>query len=169
MLIVENGTGVANANSYVDLTYARTYATQSGFVLPVDDTELEVLLLNGMSFIESFKAKLQGHKVSSTQNLQFPRNLVFIDGYELANDEIPDNLKIAQVRAAVAISEGTDFFETVGGQLITEETVGPITTKYADEYLATIDGQPIYKTVTTFLEEFFIPNSGYRITARHGF
>lgn len=169
MLIVENGSIVANANSYVDLAYARTYANSLGLTLPTIDAECEQLLLNGMEFIESFKQKFQGHIVDIDQTTQFPRNLVYVGGYLVSNTLIPDNLKKAQVRAAIEISNGTDFFETVNGQFITEETVGPLTTKYSDEFLATFDGTPIYKTVTSFIDEFLVQDSGYRLSKSFGF
>jgi len=168
-LIVETGNGVSGANSYVDLAYARAYAAQQGLDLPVVDADAEVLLHQGMAAIESFGGKFQGFKADADQATQFPRSQVYLDGFKLSNDVIPETLKVAQVRAAIFVGEGIDFFATVDGQLIIEETVGPITTKYGDEYFATIDGQPIYKTIISFLEPLLVKDSGYRLTSRHGF
>lgn len=40
-IIVEDGTGVTGANSYISLADARTYATNRGFELSADDTIAE--------------------------------------------------------------------------------------------------------------------------------
>jgi len=52
-LIIEDGTLVANADSYVTLAVARAFAEKRGLV-PVATDALEADLIKAMDFIESF-------------------------------------------------------------------------------------------------------------------
>ena len=72
-LIVEDGTLVANANSYVDLATARTYSIARNVVPCADDVLLEGNLIRAMDFIESHRDDFKGWLVKETQALQFPR------------------------------------------------------------------------------------------------
>ncbi len=47
MLVIENGNGISNANSYISLADARLKATDYGIKLPADDTEAETALRQG--------------------------------------------------------------------------------------------------------------------------
>ena len=59
-LIIEDGSIVANANSFISLVDARAYAATIGLTLPVDDTEAEVTLINGARYVNSQEPSFQG-------------------------------------------------------------------------------------------------------------
>ncbi len=61
-LEVEDGTGKADANSYVSVAEYRAYAQARGVSLPVDDAQVEAQLTQAMDYVESFRAKYQGRK-----------------------------------------------------------------------------------------------------------
>ena len=69
-LVVEDGTNVAGANSYVDLTYARTYAESVGLVLPAADEALKVVLLAAMTYIEG-QEELGSFLISFSDEMPF--------------------------------------------------------------------------------------------------
>ena len=99
-LIIEDGTGVANSNTYVtDLEYT-DYATSRGLTVGADATAREQELIMAGDFLESFRAEYQGVKTSGANSLQFPRNSVFIDGTLNGSTNIPIELKRAQMEAA---------------------------------------------------------------------
>ena len=122
-LIVETGEIVENANSYVDLAYARAYATARGLALSDADDTLEAQLITAMDYLEALRSQYQGTKLGS---LQWPRYGVFIDGVELASDTIPKELKDAQCRLAFEVSSGVDIMPTTSGKYAKREKVGDL-------------------------------------------
>ena len=130
-LIIENGTIVANANSYVTTTEARAYASARGKTLPTLDADLEALLISAVDYLEGKRSQYQGAKTDpANQALQWPRTGVFIDCVEIGANTIPKELKDAQCRLACEQASGVDIMPTKTGPFVTEETVGPLTTKY---------------------------------------
>jgi hypothetical protein len=134
-LIVENGSIVDNANSYVDLSFFNSYLTTVGISLTLTDSEKEVLLNKAMQYLESFRNSFVGSKVSIDQELQWPRKEVVIDGFDFAETSIPKELKLAQCQLAIEQSKGTLLFplpktSSVEGTVI-EKTVGPLTKKFS--------------------------------------
>ena len=49
-LIIENGTIVANANSYATVAELRGYAALRGATVPTDDAQCEYMLIKAMPF-----------------------------------------------------------------------------------------------------------------------
>lgn len=86
-VIVEDGTLVEDANSYVSLADVRVYATARGITLPALDDDLETKLHLAMDWFEGFE--FTGARVDATQELSFPRSGVIIDGVSYENTQIP--------------------------------------------------------------------------------
>jgi hypothetical protein len=152
-LIVEDGTGVANANSYISVADARTYASARGTTLPSDDSAVEALILQGMSYIEAQRARFQGSKTytgvvgfhdddwfpiplppdvntHAAQALQWPRYDVYIDDIPLSGSAIPVELVSALAQCAVEISSGNDLQANTTGTPVKIEKVDVIETQY---------------------------------------
>lgn len=128
-LIVENGTIVENANSYVDVVYARAYAESRGLALSAVDATLEAQLITAMDYLEALRSQYQGTKLGG---LQWPRYGVTIDGVELASDTIPKELKDAQCRLAFEVSSGVDLMPTTFGKFAKKEKVGDLEVEYSE-------------------------------------
>lgn len=76
-LIVEDGTGKTNSNSYSSVLEANSYFQERGN-LNWDGTELEkeTYLIQATDYIDlRFKSMLLGNKETSTQALEFPRDV----------------------------------------------------------------------------------------------
>jgi hypothetical protein len=131
-IIVEDGSIVANANSYDSLANVRAYAEQRGIELPSSDDELGAMVIKAMDYLEALQ--YQGLKTDAfMQALQWPRQCVEIDETELADDTIPKQLKNALGALVLAVKEGIVLQPNFKPQdYVIEETVGPITTKYAN-------------------------------------
>jgi hypothetical protein len=99
-LIVEDGTEVANANSYVTDVEFTDYCTARNYTVSGVASEREVLLIKAMDYLHGIEDKFQGVRASSTQSLGFPRRSVVLHGYNLETDKIPDELKNAQMELA---------------------------------------------------------------------
>lgn len=153
-ILVEDGSIVAGANSYVTLVEARAYALARGVALSAVDSEVSSLLITAMDYLEAQRARYQGTKVSAEQDLQFPRVGVIVDTFELDPAVIPSILKQAQMRLIVEASNGTVLQPTyAGGPLKIEETVGPITDKWSDKVSGTT--MPEISSVDALLAPLF--------------
>lgn len=169
-LIVEDGSIVANANSYVDIEFARNYADSYGLTLPVDDDTLVRHLLNSQTFLGSFEPRLQGSRVSPTQRLSWPRAGVDACGTPIAQTQIPESIKSAQVELAALITSGIDLFATISGRVLKREKVDVLEQEFSEAVFSTADGLPKYPKIEALLGCLFIQTiGGYRLTQRHGF
>lgn len=122
---VEDGTIVANANSYDSVANIEAYAAARGVTL----TGTEVLIHKAMDWLEI--QPFQGYKKTSTQSLQWPRNGVVIDNYAFATDEIPNDLKNALASLCMEIFAGNNPNAPVA-RATKKTKVGPIEIEYSD-------------------------------------
>lgn len=72
-LIVEDKTGLENANVYVSVEDFKTFAELNGIELDQTDDELAVFLVKATNFIDSFEQQMVGKRLNPTQGLAFPR------------------------------------------------------------------------------------------------
>ena len=123
-IVVEDGTGKTDSNSYVSAADLATYGTDRGVTI---SGTAEDLLIKAMDYLEDQRFK--GNIASDTQALQWPRNYVVIDGYYVESTEIPQLLIDAECEIALAIDAGNDPLQDVG-RTKSKTTVGPITVEY---------------------------------------
>ena len=130
-LIIEDGNGIANANSFVTVAEAAAYAQARGLTLPATDAEIEILLIKAVEYLLSIESRFKGSRVNHLQELPWPRKDVYI--YQslepLANNQIPKALKNAQCQLAVDFVSN-DLLPTGQNKEIQQEIVGPISTTY---------------------------------------
>ena len=63
-LIIEDGSGVANANSFTTDAEFVAYASIKGYVIPATESERDTLQVNGYDFISfTYESRLQGERV----------------------------------------------------------------------------------------------------------
>lgn len=148
-LIVEDGTGVLNANSYNTLAEIKLYGSLRGADLGLD-AEIEVQSFLAMDYLEAKRLYFQGTKTLETQELQFPRYNVFIDGYEVGANVIPVCLKKAQCQLIIEQANGATLMPTQLEAAVKREIVGPIETEYAVSVGAI--NQPVFSAVDALLE-----------------
>lgn len=127
-LIIEDGSIVANANSYVTAQEFEDWMTDRGYAVEGSQEKQEQHILKAMDFIES--QNFIGVKYTKEQPLQFPRDRVIIDGYSVEATEIPKELKDALFNAARADHDGNSKIEPVDRQT-TKEKIGDIEVEYS--------------------------------------
>ncbi len=167
-LIIEDGLGRMDANSYVTVAEARAYADSRNKAFPgtATDSIIEGCLLNAVEYLEALRDRFKGTKHSQMQALQFPRDGLFIDGFENYPEVIPLNLKYAQIRLALEVANGNDLFPTfAGGAAVKSETVGPIKTEYYQDTIYTTGG-PTFAAVDALLEPLLKGSGGFGLTTR---
>lgn len=98
-LIVEDGSIVTGANSYVSVADIRAYCSARGISLPSSDSDVEVMAVQAFDYIESFRSRYKGHTTTQNQRTSWPRKCVVIDCYPVPDNEIPWQLKEAQCQA----------------------------------------------------------------------
>ena len=76
MLVIEDGTGLSNSESYIDVAFADAYFLKRGINEWASLENKESLIIRAMDYIEN-NYSYKGTKLVSTQSLQFPR---VIDG-----------------------------------------------------------------------------------------
>ena len=99
-LIVEDGSQVTNSNSFVSDAEYKAYANLRGLTVAATQPDREAHLIAAMDYLKSIECNVQGRRVSSTQSLMFPRLDVWLYGYTVNSDVIPQEIKNAQMEAA---------------------------------------------------------------------
>lgn len=161
-IIVEDGSIVPNANSYVDLAGLRAFATQRGLVVPADDTAAEALLITAMDYLEGLS--YVGRRVSFDQALQWPREAAYTqDGYLIPNTKIPTQLINAQCQLAYT-AQTVPLFATLPaggkGPIMSESVYGAVSRTYGQPTSATTLA-PYMGAVNNFLKGLLRGNFGY--------
>lgn len=129
-IFVEDGSVVANANSYSTVVELQAFAALRNVTLSTDNVVLEALLINSTIYLEGFRTQYQGAMVSSTQVLQWPRSSVNVNGFDIASTVIPAQLKNAQMQSALE-SVSSDLFGAVtSGASIKKEKVDSLEVEY---------------------------------------
>lgn len=124
-LTVEDGTIVADADSYVTVAEVQAFCTKRGLSLPADESDIETLIIKAMDYIESLEDDFQGSRVSSSQSLSFPRYPLIINGFEIASTTIHKNLKNALCQLAFDV-QTVDPQPTGDGKEVKISVTGPL-------------------------------------------
>lgn len=131
-LIIEDGTGVDDADSYITLTEARSYALARGAELSADDAVITVQITEVMDYLEAQRFRYQGVKTLPANALQWPRLGVLIDCVAIDDDVIPQELKDVEAQLIIDVSSGITLSPNVAPTSgdIKKEVVGPLTTEF---------------------------------------
>lgn len=167
-LVVEDGTGVAGADSYADLATLRAYAARRGVTLSADDATLEPFAYKAMDYLDDYGVGLGV--------LVWPASPTTLCG----QDPITALDRLVNLQAQLCIEQhnGVDLAPapiavTSAGGAIIEETVGPITTKYSASSVSTVDnvdanGRPIIPSIAARLLWFscLLPRGRFNVEFR---
>ena len=130
-LIVEDGSVVTGADSFLSLADARLLAVNYGITLPVDDLEAEITLRKGYQQLLTKERGLQGERVSADQTGIYPRNNVLKNCFEVASNTIPNEVKMAQLYSADGINSGATTNSVNTGEKLKSFTVSGV---YSETY-----------------------------------
>lgn len=103
-LVIEDGSIIADADSYATVEELEAYIQTRGVVLEtaLSNTQKEALLIQAMDFINAkYSSIFMGERVSANQELDWPRTGAWLHGFPLESDEIPRNIIYGQLAAAV--------------------------------------------------------------------
>lgn len=108
-LIVEDGSLVANSNTYVSRAEYIAYALARGVTIQ-DNTTTDTQLIKASTYIDSKETMLKGWKRDRDQSMSYPRNNLLLEGYSWDNNEIPRQVIVAQMQLTLDINEGIDLY-----------------------------------------------------------
>ena len=157
-IIVEDGTVIANANSFISLADARVKIEALGLVLSTDDEVANAQLTQSYYQLKrSYQNRLQGQMVSQSQTGIFPRLGVYANGFSVPSNVIPDDSINAQLSFADAINKGASMNATASAQEVSSESldgVGSKTYKNGSSKRTT----PLVPAVTQWLQPYMKSN-----------
>jgi hypothetical protein len=160
-LVIEDGTGVANATSFATLAEMRAYGLARGVALPTDDAELEVLAVKAVDYIKSRRADFGGNRLTDTQALPFPRTNQSVNDVIVADGEIPQEVIDLQCGIVLELNNGVDFFPASNERLLKRSKTGPIEKEWFDR-----DITPNVSSVEALIAPLLSDTGGFSLTVR---
>lgn len=154
-LVIEDGTGVSGANSYITLAEARDYADLRSLLLPTSDAELEVLIIKAFDYLEALEYR--GEPANPPQDASFPRKNLYIQGVLFSDSQIPHKLKQAQSQLAFEATS-FDLQPTGDGREVIKEKVDVIEVEYGEKGINV--ARPTFTKVNGFLRDLIKRGSG---------
>jgi len=168
---VEDGTGVAGANSYINQATAEAYFYDHGKDATawnaLSSDEKDANLMVAAQYVDGkYGHRFTGYRCYSTQGLEWPRlSAKGRDGWIIVSSIVPEVVKAAQAEIAHRITAGTEIAPdlTVDTSRVTKEkdAVGPIVTEreYADPYEGGMD--PVFSMVDMILANVLATGEGH--------
>ena len=157
-LVIEDGTVVTGANSYVTSAEVIAFALARGISIP-EDTDLDGMVVQAKDYVDSFEDQYKGVRVSATQPLAWPRKNVVIFSAKLPEDSIPQRLKDAQCQATIEVFNGAELQPNITGYAVRVEKVDVIQVEYAtgggSNSVAQPEYTPSYTKVIALLKPLF--------------
>ena len=160
-IVIEDGSNVQGANSFVTVDDLEAYMADRGFVTTAN---LEPMLIKAMDYLKSKEDQFQGVRNYYNQKLPFPRIGMYLYSDEFPANAIPDAVKEAQMAAATEVAKGVDLMPTVAGKFVKRKKVGPIETEYSET--VGFGGQPQLTAIESILSILFGATSGAFLTLR---
>jgi hypothetical protein len=160
-LVVEDGSGLSNAEAYISEADADTYFTAHGDPTTwtnATTAQKEVALREGTAYLDlNYGLKWKGTRSSTTQALTWPRqNCAGLDSEAIASTAIPQQLKDANCEAALDYLTDGDLFPDVTGSEVgakrTRVKVGEIEEEV--EYAGTKTLRKVYQRVHKLIAPF---------------
>lgn len=131
VLVVEDGTGKADAESYISVADAETRLGLLGDTTFTAKTtaEKETALRIATEYLEGmFRSRWKGMRLNSTQALSWPRYDAIVDGWYIDSDEVPT--AVANATADLALKSLTETLAPDLERGVIREKVGPLETEY---------------------------------------
>jgi len=129
-LIVEDGTGKPNADSYSTAEELVSYARMYGVTIPADEVAQEALLRRAALAMNGMKWK--GRRAKPDQALAWPRKDVIVDTEIKPSNYIPARIQYGQMALAAEIhTDDTDPVDSRKGAVTLERVEGAVTREYA--------------------------------------
>lgn len=132
-LVVEDGSGLPDAEAYCSAADADEFhATRGNAAWAARSTEAKEQALRRATddMLQQYSGRWKGERISASQALDWPRDGVVIDGFELRSDEVP--AAVVRACAELALRALSGALTPDEGPGVKSKTVGPIEIVYQD-------------------------------------
>lgn len=137
-LIIENGSGMADAESYIDLDYLIAYATKRG----IDSSSMtESNIVKAQDYFET-SYKFKGTKLKDTQALEFPR---------LINGEVIYPVRVKSAICELALKSVNVLLEDTSQKVI-KEKVGELEVQYSENSSQEVNYRYVFNLIAPWLD-----------------
>ena len=153
-LIIEDGSIVLNANSYITVAEYEAWIDDRDLV-HTGHNQVETIekhIRRATDYFESLN--LRGVKSTQNQSLQFPRYGLWIDNYAVDSNEIPPVLKKALYEITYADERGYGLLNTIARKT-KREKVGDLEIEYTDNSSSYITAP----SVTAYVYKLIMPKN----------
>lgn len=127
-IVVEDGTLVSGANSYITIAEFKSWADDRGITYGTDDA-ISQQLYRAHDYFETLR--FRGLKSDENQTMQWPRDQVLIDGYAVESNEIPKEVKLS-IYELIKIEIDGDSKMAPSEREVTSEQIDSIKITYKD-------------------------------------
>ena len=130
-LIVEDGTGLSNADAYISLGYFKAFCSERNYRWEDDeDFAIEANIRLATGWIDTY-SRYKAARLLPTQALEFPRiGLQDWSGYDVTG--VPARVKQACAELAFKSRSEPLYEDAARGGMVKSESVGPISVTYED-------------------------------------
>ena len=140
-LIVEDGSGLVDAESYASVAEFKAYCDKRAMdYSAIIDSTIETLLIRATDYmVNVYRNRWQGRRTNQFQALDFPRYDVVVDGYSVASNIVPPLVKNACIELAFKANtiellpdiERATIREKVDVIEVEYDKFAPVQTRYA--------------------------------------
>ena len=159
-IIVEDGTGLATAETYISVADADTYFSNRGvtdWASLSTAVKEQSLRKSTDDMIGRYRNRWQGVRLSETQALDWPRQGVVVDSWSVPSDEVPT--EVARACAQLALKANTEVLSPDLEQGKIKEKVDVIEVEY-DQYSPQ---KKRFTAVDNMLAPFLKPGGGVNV------
>lgn len=167
-LIVEDGTGVPDAQAYFDAAFVTDYNDNHDHDPAWGAADLaaqEVAIRRGTAYVtRAYRNMWPGTRTYQTQGLPFPRTgIVDPDNFSISSTTIPLAVKQACAEAALRAVAGTSLLvDEAGGQNLIAESIQIDTIAINNQFSGRKQSLPRFRVIDAILEGAGLLASGFR-------
>jgi len=156
-LIVEDGTGLDDAESYVSVAEIKSYWSVRGdpsAISGATDAVLEEKAREATAYLDGiYSGRYAGYKKTKEQSLQWPRYDAYESGWLISGDIIPQRLKSACCELIFrAMSANLSIDLTSGEAALKREYVRAGSVVTSQEFVGASNRQPVYTTAKNLIK-----------------
>lgn len=163
-LVVEDGTGRADADALITLASANAYhAAQGNASWTGSDADKETAIRRASAHLTNSYGWQGLRRNGRDQSLAWPRvGVVDAEGLSIAIDEVPVEVKnaCAEIALRELVSPGTLNPDFTPSEMIKREKIGPMETEYENARLDADAARPVLLIVRDMISQFLAAGSG---------
>jgi hypothetical protein len=154
-LIVEDGTNVANAESYASVAQADARLAALGYTTwgPLLEAEKEAALRRATNYMtQEFRSRWKGNRTNEDQALDWPRIDVEVEDVAIATNVVPLEVRNANIDLAIKAAAG-DLNPDITPRVI-QERIGPLEQRFAETGVSRNIFRAVWMALSPYLANY---------------